>query len=231
MNIWQVPLDLDAARVEQLEALLSQDERDRAGRFRRGADRLRFVAAHAALRLILSKTVGTPAAQLGFVYGPAGKPSLAEAPGGPPFFSMSHSGDCALVAVFDDAPVGVDLEMLAHAAEHALDLVDLFTAAELAEIEAAPGAQRPLASYRCFVRKEALLKAAGCGLGLGVDQITVSTGAQARLVDSQHGDIEAGAWSLHALDEPGVWTGAVAVRGPMPDITARPWDWELETTA
>lgn len=60
-----------------------------------------------ALRLLLARSIGVAAAMLPFEIGTAGKPRH---PGGRPAFSLSHSGDRALIALISQGEVGVDIE-------------------------------------------------------------------------------------------------------------------------
>jgi 4'-phosphopantetheinyl transferase len=87
---WAAPVDPESAPA--LVDLLDEHERDRLARFRRPADRERYLAAHALARLVLAPLVGTAADALAFDRTcrcgvPHGKPVL---PGGPGF-SLSHA--------------------------------------------------------------------------------------------------------------------------------------------
>jgi 4'-phosphopantetheinyl transferase len=149
-----------------LVALLDDHERDRLDRFRRPADRARYLAAHALARLVLADTVGAPASALVFdrtcrCGAQHGKPVL---PGGPGF-SMTHAGDLVGVAVHPGGAVGLDVEQVR-------DLSDL--AAMVAHVcspqETAPDVD---AFFTLWTRKEALLKAVGTGLATPMSAITL----------------------------------------------------------
>lgn len=223
VEVWHVPLALSAAQCRVAQDWLDEAERDRVCRLVRPTDRLAYTAAHAALRGLLAKRTGERPNRLRFSSGPAGKPQLDT---GSLQFNLSHSGTHALIAIGTHAPVGIDLEVLEHAAQRAGELSDVFCPQEQLEIAALRSCDRPLASYRCWTRKEAVLKAVGCGFQVAPSDIRVSTGPQACLLDSRHPAVDPAAWSLLALDLPGAWTGAVAVAGPMPAVTRREWRWE-----
>ncbi|MES1265769.1 MAG: hypothetical protein ABUU24_08990, partial [Variovorax sp.] len=63
-RLWRI--DLDSAPAPAAAATLSDDEWARASRFVFARDRHRFVAAHAALRGLLSLHTGIPGALLDF---------------------------------------------------------------------------------------------------------------------------------------------------------------------
>ncbi len=222
MQVWQVPLDIDESLARAALAVLDEPERARGMRMPDPRVRRRYIAAHAALRQILSSACGKPPHQLKLRAGPEGKPCLDEGPA----FNLSHSGDLALVAV-DERPgadVGVDLEMLANAPA-ASEMAAVFSPDEMTAIAAQPEPSRGLALLRCWTRKEALLKAVGCGLDDDTRSFTVSVGPEARLLASSHPRLDTGGWALAALEPTGEWTGAVAARGDMPPVRHRHWEW------
>ena len=54
-------LDPDRRPPDLLPAILTEEERQRAARFRQQADRTRFICGRAALRLLLAEHLGVPA--------------------------------------------------------------------------------------------------------------------------------------------------------------------------
>lgn len=198
--------------LAQARALLAGDERDRADRFRTPQLQERFVLARAALRILLGRTVGAPAANLRFAYDAAGKPSLAW-PVPTVSFNMSHSHTLALVGI-GPAPcrLGVDVER--HHWHDELDDVArrFFSPDECAELREYEGEARIGAFYRCWVRKEAYIKAVGLGLQIPLDSFRVSLGDPACLLAAR--DEVAAHWHLAALPMPDGFEAAVAWDGP-----------------
>jgi 4'-phosphopantetheinyl transferase len=164
---WAAPVAPEAA--PHLVALLDAHEHDRIGRFRRPADRARYLAAHALTRLVLADAVGRAPDALVFdrtcrCGQQHGKPVL---PGGPAF-SFTHAGDMIGLAVHDGGPVGLDVEQ----ARTMSDLPGMARhIASPAELGAAPLTAD--AFFRTWTRKEALLKATGEGLSVPMSAITL----------------------------------------------------------
>ncbi len=224
MELWIVPLGLPPAGAARCLEVLDPAERARASRLREGPGRTAWVAAHAALRALLGAALGCPPAAVRWRAGPQGKPLLDPMHGTGLHFNLSHAESLALIALHRGAPVGVDIESLARAPARAPDLRALLSPPERAAIARLPLPAQPLATYRCWVRKEALLKAAGCGIDLaGLAALSVSCDAPARLLASAHPGLRATGWSLRALESPGRWTAAVAAAGPMPRAIAVRW--------
>ncbi len=153
-------------------ALLDPAERDRAARFAFDADRTRFVASHAGMRLALGSCLRQDPASLRFATDRLGKPRLFE----PPFdirFNLAHSGERALLAIALGRDVGVDIEK-----ERSVDVLALgrryFAASELQALVNTPPPRRLAAFFRCWTRKEAFIKALGEGLYFPLDGFEVS---------------------------------------------------------
>jgi 4'-phosphopantetheinyl transferase len=182
-RLWQV--DLDAAPAPQAVAALSESEWERARRFVFKRDRSRFIAAHAALREILAAQCAIPASMLEFQLGPFGKPVLAE---GGLHFNLSHSQSLALIAVCEQAEVGVDVELLRPMPDAEALAETYFSAAERHALAALPPEARERAFLCCWTRKEACLKATGMGLSVDTRSFEVGISPEPREVHIGAGD-------------------------------------------
>jgi 4'-phosphopantetheinyl transferase len=182
VRIYPFRLDCPAAELARLAGLLSPDELARAARFRFARDRDRYLAGRGRLRERLGGFVGAHPARLRFRYGPAGRPELADPPGGPRF-NLSHAGPAALLAVADQVPVGVDLERHDVVRDRDLLAERVFSAPERAALRSLRERDRDGAFLRGWTRKEAYLKAVGGGLLLDLHAFAVSlrAGEPARL--------------------------------------------------
>ena len=128
--------------------------------------------ARAAMHDVLARYLARPAETLALSVQPGGKPYLDL----PLEFNLSHCADTALLAVTAATEVGVDIERL-RAIDDPLRLARrALTAAEVAQISAAP-ADRQLALFLdLWTRMEARQKAFGQGIFAGrVDPADVST--------------------------------------------------------
>src|SRR5258708_20662575 len=113
VHLWCIPLEIGSDPLRALGRVLCDEEQQRAERFRFEPDRRRYIAARAALRILLGRYVDHPAERLVFSYSAAGKPFLQRADGGSgPHFNVSHSGEMALVAFCADGGLGIDVELV-----------------------------------------------------------------------------------------------------------------------
>src|SRR5437660_237879 len=91
-HVWRASLDQPADMIAKLAPLLSQDERQRAERFHRPADRRRFIAGRGILRRIISAYLAIPPGQLRFIYNKYGKPAVSDDQNDRALnFNLSHS--------------------------------------------------------------------------------------------------------------------------------------------
>jgi 4'-phosphopantetheinyl transferase len=154
------------------EALLDDDERARSTRFFRPTDRHRFVLAHAALRLFLSRCLDIHPTTVRYENGAHGKPRLG--PGLPSLdFNLSHSGELAVLAVARDRSIGVDVEQVRDVPDSLSIAVTHFSATERQVLQSLPPGEQRAAFFRCWTRKEAVIKAVGEGLSRALDSFDV----------------------------------------------------------
>lgn len=152
-----------------LEALLDQEERARARRFRFERDRRSFIAAHALLRRVLAAHGGRPAADWRFSAGPFGKPVALDPPPGRDIrFSLSHTDGMAAVAVAEGVEVGVDVEAVNDARAEPDVIIALLAAEEAAALPVDRAARRQRL-FALWTLKEAFVKAVGRGLSQPLD--------------------------------------------------------------
>lgn len=229
VHVWGASLELPDAELTRLEPLLSAEERARADRFRRPADRRRFLAAHGMLRTLLGAYLDLDpgAVVLGegvngkpFLHSPAGKPSIR--------FNLTHTASVAAVAFSAEREVGIDLESSERSYRDNAIAERYFPPSEAARLRALPEPERGLAFLRSWVCKEAFAKARGSGLAnLDVHTIAVSLplGGQASFEGVTEAARQALAgWTLLELPRLHGCPGALVVDGS--GWTPRFWLWQ-----
>jgi len=222
IDLWTWTLDAGEAERRRLRRFLSEDELERAARFHFDRDRERHVVARGRLREILAARTAQPPERLRFAYSSHGKPTLAEPPGPPPHFNLSHAGGLAALAVSQQAEIGLDIEAVRPLKEDVAGR--FFSAREVAAYRALPEAERLAGFYRCWTRKEAVLKALGDGLSRRLDSfdVTLDAAAPPRI---ERIDGESGApreWALLHLAPAEGFLGAIALRAGGRPVVLRP---------
>ena len=175
MQLYKV-VDPEILELDHILDILDAQERYRWRRYRNLADRQRHLAAHGGVRMVMADHTGIAPGDLRLDRDGCplcgrrhGRPVVA---GSSSEFSLAHTEAMVLIAV-GDTPLGIDVEPLSRtdAAEHLWDMLHADEQHELATLE--PG-RRARAILSCWVRKEAVLKAIGTGLGR--DPATVNVG-------------------------------------------------------
>lgn len=207
-TVWRVTLDICSAELDRAHTLLAADERARAAQFRFPVHRCRFVAARAALRMVLGEQLAVDPRDLVFHYTAEGKPELTAY--SDLYFNMSHSDDICMIAIARGRRLGIDVEKTR--TDRAL-IEEVARSLHPVERQALAALEPPLlekAFYRCWVRKEALLKALGIGVGEGLDRCHVSLGEEPRLIWADPTLLTGSDWTLIELGGEG-YAAALAI--------------------
>lgn len=149
------------------EHLLTDEDRQRAARFRQAGDRHNFVLGRTLVHhLVAPRGISAPQT---FSIGPHGKPFLP----GAPAYNLSHSGRWVACAVSRHEPVGIDVETFARLRDYRDLIPTIAHPAERHYIDRAPSDSGLALFKRCWTRKEAILKATGKGLSDNLQSINV----------------------------------------------------------
>jgi len=176
---------------------LDGNERERADKFVREADRRCFVEAHALLRWSLGLCLGVAPKAIAFAQSSHGKPELTYPEALGITFNLSHTdGLIALALAGANRQVGIDVERSGRATQ-TLQLARNFCPRETAYVARMPRDQQTDAFLRLWTRKEAAHKADGRGLSLPLDTFEVL------------GD-RCGPWAISDLELAPGYVGAVA---------------------
>ena len=213
VHVWSAALDRTPTEAADLSRHLSQEERDRAARFRHAGARAEFIVARALLRLLLGECLGmearcVPSRRLrGESRGwrtPWSRPMLQRLP-------FSWHG-----VVRFDRPVRGRRGRGARAAVQRRDGPggSIFHADRVGRAAALDSPRRLETFFRLWTRKEAYLKAHGLGLSFGLERVEVSHSEDdpARVVHIDGDHEAAAAWSLRTLAPAAGYVGALALQ-------------------
>ena len=226
-HVWRASLAAGADELARLHALLSDDERVRAARFRFEVHRERFIAGRGTQRLLLARYLGVDPAAIRYRHAAHGKPMLdgPEAESGVRF-NVSNAEDGLLVALVLGREVGVDLEPVHRVVDRDAVARRFFSVPENQVYDTIAEEERDAAFFTCWTRKEAYIKAVGEGLSMPLDcfDVTLRPGEPARLLATRGDPSQAERWTLRELDPGPGWLGALVVEGPAVDLHCYEWD-------
>ncbi len=207
IHLWSAPLDRCCDT-----ALLTPEERARAGKLKFDRVRNQFIACRVQLRIVLGRYLGVDPVSVPITYECNGKPVLHDSCGSGIHFNVSHSESVAVYAVTISGRVGVDVELPRHIPD-AQSLVErFFTQRDRELFSALPDGERLPAFFRAWTRKEAVLKAVGLGVP-SLDRCEVTFGPnEPEMVLRMGNDCACSAnWVLRSWRPAGEYVAAVAV--------------------
>ena len=163
-------VQLDPTRhLDEASHDLTSEEAQRAARYLRDIDRVRYTLAHAMLRRLLSRRLGVTPAEIIFTTGQHGKSRLAERMSHVEF-NLSYGNGVVAIAVAD-RPVGVDVEKIRDNLAFGEIGRRFFRPDELRYLNSGGGSGVRNRFFRLWTRKEAVLKALGLGLS-GIEEVS-----------------------------------------------------------
>lgn len=204
-DVYTIPLEADAARLDYLFEILSHQERERALRYRFAEHRRQSILCRGTLREVLSRYLDISPAAIRFGYNRCGKPFVR---GSRVNFNLSHSGAWAMLAVTEGREVGIDIERIDPCFAQEQIPERFFSPREVEQLRALPAGEQTAAFFRCWTRKEAYIKARGLGLALALDSFDVSLRP-----DELPALRRAGNWSIQSLQAPSGYAAAIVAEG------------------
>jgi medium-chain acyl-[acyl-carrier-protein] hydrolase len=224
VHLWLIDFDDNVEKLSGLERWLAGDERERADRFHFKVDRQRFIVGRIALRSLLGRYLGHEPASVRLCYDSWGKPGLIESQSNIDLrFNLAHSGGIALMGLALGRAIGVDIERIRPDVE-CLELSRrYFSPREVAALEAVRSADRLLAFFKIWTRKEAYLKAHGVGLSLPLDRFSVNLDEPPQLLSAEHDCSQLGRWEFYSLAPASDCIGALAVEGAGLRVRCHKW--------
>jgi 4'-phosphopantetheinyl transferase len=131
------------------------------------------VRTRAELRRMLARETGLPPHKVPIICDAHGKPRCPHPDAADLDFSVSHTEDCAIIALGEAAGVGVDVEQVLNEEPSEENLSIVFNEEEFRAWAALPPEQRRIAFTQAWTVKEAALKANGMGLDGDTHEIMV----------------------------------------------------------
>ncbi|WP_373650392.1 4'-phosphopantetheinyl transferase superfamily protein [Schlesneria sp. DSM 10557] len=231
VHVVRLKLDLPLEHWLPFSDVLSEEERQRAARFRFDEPRRQFVTCRGTLRKLLGSLCRISPNAIEFQYGPHGKPGLmvrqADSRISELQFSVSHSGSLGLIALSVGKAVGVDVEEFSPAVKHHQLAERYFAPPEAQELKRLPAELQLSGFYRGWTCKEAYIKALGTGLShsLSSFQVTIDPARPASLCHIDGKPREPDRWTAMALDVGARYAAALMIAEP--NCRVQCWDWSV----
>lgn len=187
-------------------SLLSPSESEKVQRKLRISDRDELALGYALHRLCVAKMLHCDPSLVELGRDDFGRPFVA---GSPLQTSLSHTNGAVAVALSRDGFVGIDIEPAARAGELTEIAATVMHASEVERVASLPVTARAHALLALWVRKEAVLKAAGIGLLREMGSFIAPVDKLVCLPAADGTDVVVAA--IHMLDAGHDWRAAIAV--------------------
>lgn len=196
------PAEVDASRAR---ALVTEEERAWLEKFRFERDRHEHLVSRALVRACLARHLSADPRSFRWHLGPQGKPSLD--PRREIFFNASNHRDVVVCALSRFEELGVDVEPTSRGDEILGVTRTVFSAREIAALEALPLPAQRERAVTLWTVKEAYIKALGLGMSAPLLSMTIDLDAEPPIAEGNPG------WFFDFQDRDGARI-ATAVRGP-----------------
>lgn len=209
IHVWI--LDIHSCRFVKStwEPFLLDDERKKAAQYKFEDDRFRFAARRGMLRNLIAHYTDLVFPEIIYKVNPSGKIYL---PDHPLRFSISSSQNKIALAFVIGKEIGVDIEKVNPLPDLFLLMKRWFSKKEKLFFSRLPNESKLGAFYHVWTQKEAFIKAKGEGLGILLNDFSVSVDpcSPAELLEFKNG--EPSYWQLESVNAGTSWKVAVCVQ-------------------
>ncbi|WP_415878275.1 4'-phosphopantetheinyl transferase family protein [Methylomonas sp. TEB] len=211
LDIWFEPLAVCEDDCRDYWFLLDGNERNKALRFVRDLDRMRYVVSHGKLRLILATYLQQAPEEIVFATQAHGKPFIVSDESHGIKFNLAHSGDYLAVGVVRGYDIGVDIEAWTDCIDYEAVVGLSFSDAERRFWRTLPAEQKQAFFYKLWARKESFVKSVGEGLALDISRVNPELAGSSRFLSLPAGYGLPESWCLIDLGLAEGLSGAVTV--------------------
>ena len=219
VEVWHGVVAADEGLYDAFWAVLDDDERRQASKFKNALLHKRYVEVHGRLRQLLAGIVKQAPDKIIINKTKQGKPFLADYP--ELAFNLSHSGELLLVAVAWHCRVGVDIEICKSRVNLPGLVNKCFSEVEMNYWNQLPDDEKNQAFYRFWTRKEAFVKATGHGIVLGLDQCVINPENPVEFLSVPMQCGKASIWSIQDIELGEGLSGAIVADKKLDEITLK----------
>ena len=222
VHVWRINLPMPESFKIKLAENLIKTEIERLNSFFFDRDKERFLVSRGGLKDILSRYLECSPVDIQLEYTAYGKPYLRNSD---LRFNVSHAGNCILYAISKDIEVGIDIEYLNKTIDFLEIAQNFFSENEYKGILMfSQEDERINAFYRCWTRKEALMKGIGKGLSIPLNQIEVDLLSEEGLAVLKGDLLWEGEWQLKEINVGKEYIAVLARAKNFGEINY--WDWQ-----
>lgn len=175
IHVWQIAEPSSSDKSYPLARYLSDTETQRALRFKFTKHGLWWAYVRDAMRDVLSKYTDTSPSEIGLLTSDKGKPYLDKNRHPQLYFNQSHTKNMACLAITNAGPIGIDIEEVKVMNDMNEIASRFFSTQEQSHFSQIKDLQTKTNTFfQIWTKKEAVLKANGQGMFIGLDTFDIS---------------------------------------------------------
>jgi len=208
-------LDYYKTYLSSFLEILSDEEKNRAERYKFERDKLHYIISHGILRKILSLILNCNPKLISIDISDEGKPFLDTPEHCDLKFNLSHSNGMLFLALTRHDEIGVDIEYI-KATRNLKDIIKrFFSPDEYKQYLQLPEAQKLAAFYFGWTCKEAFVKAIGSGVTESFSQFSVNMNPSlpATILSIPESCSKEKNWHIQQIDSPLDFQAAICWQG------------------
>lgn len=217
VHVWSIDKDKHINKLPFYWSVLNETEKEKASKYRFENDHNCAVISRGILRILLGTYLKTSPKNINFQFGDYGKPTIIASN---IEFNISHSANSIVMAFTLKSKIGIDVEYTKKSIDVKKISEHFFSKEEISSLLSLHKNYQQQAFYNCWTRKEAFIKALGCGLSFPLDQFVVSLDStkNASLLATKWDEKEKDNWVLKTFNPQENYIGAVSVKGKVTDV-------------
>lgn len=218
VHIWSASITNHENRLPVYWSFLTNEEKEKAQKFKFLKDKNCFVIAKGILRKLLASYLSLSPKEINLKLGEYGKPFLHHSSNLQ--FNISHSRSEILLGFIQTLPIGIDIEYTKREIDVKNIAKHFFAEEEIEALLKLDTKYQTQAFYSCWTRKEAFIKALGSGLSFPLAEFVVSLDSlkKAKLIATKWDKKEKEKWILQPIEPRENYIGAFAVKGNVSKI-------------
>ncbi|MFA4890977.1 MAG: 4'-phosphopantetheinyl transferase superfamily protein [Candidatus Gracilibacteria bacterium] len=200
IDLWKVNIGDIEGDMQSIPEILSDDEVDRASKYRLNSDKVNFIISRTILKIILSSYLEKHPKDIVFSYTNTLKPVLNMQGRNRICFNVSHSNGLILYAVSRGDEVGIDVEYIPSILNCDMLVKSFFSSGEREYLSLVPQEKRQKEFTKIWVTKEAYLKATAKGMSgiKGVEVIIKKN--KPSMLECGGGGGSSDKWKIHQFE-------------------------------
>ena len=219
VHLWIANLKAWSNHAENLESILSEEERIRLGRLKVIDKKDQFLYSRGILRIVLSKYIAQDPGNLQLNLSSTGKPYLPQTR---IQFNLSHSGDIFTCGICINNKIGLDIQEIYPISSLDRIINNFFSSSEIRYLATLPSRKVYQEHFfAIWAAKEAYLKAVGHGIQESFNQLSiipVSPDLQSFRLELPAPKRDESAWTINALNVGQGYHAALAYDGDLKEL-------------